>query len=839
MKSPYFSSSIIAFFVIFQFCSLLAQKTDSLYFINYNTSKDYEIGGIQVIGAQHSDEKALMAIAGLKVGGKVRIPGEQMQRAMKQLLKMKLFVDVSINIEKTVGEIVFLEMVVEERPRLAGFEIKGAKKHQLDDLQKIAKQFLLNGTIVTENDRSNVIRELTGFYLEKGFADATIQVQELTNKNNTIQLIFTIKKGKKVSIQDIYFAGNDHVSKQKLQKLLGLQTNKGLFGSSKLVTEELELGKQSIIGHYQKMGFRDANIAASKILRSNYGKWILFFQIEEGNPYYIGNIDWKGNSIYTDAELNKVLGMKSGDVFSEEKLNERLFFSLEGRDVSSIYLDNGFLFFKLEMLEKAIRADTIDLEIRMIEGQQATIDKVIINGNDQTNEEVIRRELYTKPGKKFSRADIMRSQRAIMNLGYFNPEKMDLETSVNPERGTVDIIYDVKEMNTDRFEMSAGWSGGVGLTGTVGLSFNNFSVQNLFKKDRWGNLARGDGQQLSLRIQSSGLNYQSYNFSFTEPWLGGKKPNALTFSGFYTHYASDTEEETVDKSTFNVLGFSVGLGTRLRFPDDNFISRTTLNFEKYSLNSWDSGLFTTDDGEIVSDGNFYNINIAQTIARSTINHSLFPTAGSKFSLSAKFTLPYSLFNKNLENETNPTEKYQFLEYHKWRFNAESYHTITGKLVLKAYGKMGYLGYYNSAIGTSPFERFQVGGHGIDVAQQGFTGTDAIGLRGYERSDLENNFVDGVEVASSLFTKVGLELRYPISTNPNAMIYALTFVEAGNAWQSFSDYKPFDLKRSAGVGFRAHLPMFGTIGVDYSLGLDKVGAWQNSFQLGVILGFEPE
>jgi outer membrane protein insertion porin family len=839
MKSPHFSCSIIAFFVIFQIGLLSAQENDTLHFVDYNTPKDYEIGGIEVVGAKHSDEKALMAIAGLKVGGKIRIPGEQMQRAMKALLKMRLFADVEINIQKTVGDIVFLEIEVEEQPRLAGFQIKGVKRYQVDELQKLVSKCLLEGTIVTENNRSNAIRELTGFYLEKSFADAAIEVQELVAKDNTIQLIFKLKKGKKVSIQDIYFAGNDQISKHKLTKLLGIQSNKRLFGNSKLVIEELKLGKKAIIAHYHQLGFRDANISASKILRSNQGQWILFFQIEEGNPYYIGNIDWKGNSIYSDAALNKVLGVKNGDIFNEEKLKERLYFSPEDRDVSSIYLDNGFLFFKLELLEKAIRQDTIDLEIRMMEGQQATINKVIINRNDKTKEEVIRRELYTKPGKKFSRADIMRSQRAIMNLGYFNPEKMDLETSVNPELGTVDIIYDVKEMNTDKFEMSAGWSGGVGLTGTVGLSFTNFSVQNIFKKDRWGNLARGDGQQLSLRIQSSGLNYQSYNFSFTEPWLGGKKPNSLTFSGFYNHYATDKNEETGVKPTFDILGLSVGLGSRLRFPDDNFISRTTLNFEKYSLNSWDSGLFTTHDGELVSGGTFYNINLAQTISRNTVNHPIFPTAGSKFSLSAKFTLPYSLFNKSLENEDNPTKKYQFLEYHKWRFEAESYHTVTGKLVLKAYGKMGYLGYYNSKVGTSPFERFQVGGHGIDVAQQGFTGTDAIGLRGYERSDLENNFVDGEEVASSLFTKVGLELRYPISTNPNALIYALTFVEAGNAWQSFNDYKPFDLKRSAGVGFRAHLPMFGTIGMDYSLGLDKVGGWKNNFQLGVILGFEPE
>lgn len=833
---------IFVFISIVQISELTAQTQDTLSQISYENPKDYEIGGIQVVGAANSDASALISISGLEVGDKIRIPSGKTQRAVRSLLKLRLFSDVQIHIIKNIGEVVFLQIEVVENIRLAEFDIKGIKKTQVEELKTMAGQYLTKGTILTPNNRTNVINALKGFYLEKGYADIQIKIKEKPSKKleNGLKLIFEIDPGKKVKVQNIHFAGNNNLSESKLKKLLGIKTNGQLFGGSKLIEEELKLGKTAIITHYNNIGYRDAKIEAEKIVRANNGEWILFFKIQEGNPYYFGNIEWKGNSKYSNQDLTKILSIKKGEIFNSEKLNTRLQFSMDASDISSLYLDDGYLFFKMQTIEKAIRKDTIDLEIRISEGPQATIGKVIIRGNEKTNETVIRRELYTKPGKKFSRSDIIRSQRALVNLGYFNPEKLGVETDVNPEQSTVDIIYEVEETSSDKFELAGGWSG-TGLTGTLGVSFNNFSVKNLFNKNRWGKLPMGDGQQLSLRLQSSGVNYQSYNFSFTEPWFGGKKPNSLSFSGFYNHYANSADSETGIKPTFNILGFSTSLGSRLNWPDDNFISSTALSFQKYDLNNWQSGLFTTDNGTTVSEGNFYNISLNQTFARSTVNHPTFPTSGSKFSLSMKFTAPYSLFNKNQENETNPSEQYKFLEYHKWRFDAEWYTALTGKLVLKTYGKFGYLGSYNSKVGTSPFERFKVGGHGLDVVQQGFTGTDPISLRGYETSDLENNFVGGTETATSVFNKFGMELRYPISTNPNAMIYGLAFIEAGNTWQSMKDYNPFDIKRSAGIGFRAQLPMFGTIGLDYSLGFDKTGVkkWNNMVQLGVILGFEPE
>jgi outer membrane protein insertion porin family len=810
--------------------------------ISYENPKDYEIGGIQVVGATNSDETALISISGLEVGDKVKIPSGKIQRAIRSLLKLKLFSDVQIHIEKTIGEVVFLQILVKENARVAEVKIKGIKKNQVEELEGIASNHLIKGTVLTKNNRLNAFNALRGFYLEKGFADVKITTKEKPSKKleNGVKITFDIERGNRVKVQDISFAGNDNVSSNKLRKLLGIKTDKQLFVQSKFVQEELKIGKAAIIAHYNNVGFRDAKIEAEKILRGNSGDWILFFRINEGAPYYFGNIEWKGNSIYSNKDLSKILGIKKGEKFNAEKLNTRLQFSLDGSDVASLYMDNGYLFFNQQIIEKAIRKDTIDLEIRISEGPQATIGKVIIRGNEKTNEQVIRRELYTEPGKKFSRSDIIRSQRALVNLGYFNPEKLGIETKVNEAQGTVDIIYEVEESSSDKFELAGGWSQ-TGLTGTLGVSFNNFSVKNLFNKDRWGRLPMGDGQQLSLRIQSSGANYQSYNFSFSEPWFGGKKPNSLTFGGFYNRFADSPDAETGIRPTLKILGFSTSLGSRLNWLDGNFVSSTALSFQKYDLNNWNQGLFTTDDGKVVSDGNFYNISINQTLARSTINHPIYPTSGSKFSLSLKFTPPYSLFNKNTENQTDPSQRFKFMEYHKWRFDAEWYTTLTGKLVLKTYGKFGYLGSYNAEIGTSPFERFRVGGHGIDIVQQGFTGVDPISLRGYEISDLENNFVGDVETATSVFNKFGMELRYPISTNPNAMIYGLAFIEGGNTWRSMKNYNPFDIKRSAGVGFRAQLPMFGTIGLDYSIGFDKTGAnkWNNMVQLGVILGFEPQ
>lgn len=833
---------------------LTAQTIDSLSVvekINYTTPKTYEIGGIKIKGTVLSDKAALLSIAGLKIGDKIDIPSAKTTNAIKAIWKLGLFEDVQIYQEKAIGEIVYLIIEVVEINRLRSIHFQGVKKSKLETVKGIVVQHLRIGRKLTEPKKNNAIHALRQYYVAEGFPDVLIncraQKASTTSGNATrlekeVQLVFIIDKKEKVKIATINFMGNAEVSSKKLTKILGIKTKGKLFASAKLIGEELEAGKKSIIGYYNSLGYLDAAIKKDTVWRRADNHWALQLTIEEGQQYYFGDIHWKGNSIYSTERLARILGIEKGTVFNPERLESRLQFSQDGTDVSGLYMDNGYLFFRAEAVQKSLRGDTIDIDIHILEGTQATINKVIIRGNSKTHEHVIRRALRTKPGHKFSRSDIIRSQRALMNLGYFNPESMDIKTPVDPATGTVDIEYVLEEKNSDQFELSGGWGGStIGITGTVGITFNNFSLREFLMPKLWDPLPQGDGQRTSIRFQSNGKAYQSLNLSFTEPWLGGKRPNSLTTGFFYTRYFDETNSVGGVNSLFNIFGATVSLGRRLTFPDDNIIATTQVGYQRYRLNNWTSGLFTTDGGEVITEGIYNNLSLTQTFARSTVNHLIFPTDGSKISLSVQLTAPYSLFNKKEYTNLNSAERYQWLEYHKWRFNAEWYTSLVGKLVLKTSAKLGFVGSYNSQIGISPFERFQLGGDGLSNVQRGFTGTDIISLRGYEITDLENNVINGTTVATPIFNKFTMELRYPLSTNPNATIYGLAFLEAGNAYQSFRDYNPFDLKRSVGFGVRAHLPMFGTLGFDYGLGFDKAGArtWKNFAKISVVLGFEPE
>ncbi len=838
------------------YCPLLvlAQTTDALekpQIIDYTNAKSYEIGGIKIKGANWTDKTALKAIAGLKIGDKLEIPSTKTAQALKALWKLGLFADVKIYQEKTVGEIVYLIVEVEEINRLGSIDIKGVKKNKLATIKGIILQHLVIGRKLTETRKSNAINALQAYYLAEGFSDVLIKCNEKevpknTNKSSvlaqSIQLVFTIDKKEKVKVGAIDFVGNMLISDKKLSKLLGIKTKGKLFATSKLVQAELANGKAAIIDFYHSLGYLDAQIQKDSTWRGTAGNWQIQINIEEGRRYYFGTINWKGNHVYSTDRLATILGIEKGDVFNPQHLQSRLQFSIAGDDVSGLYMDNGYLFFRAEAMQKSMRGDTIDIDIHILEGNQATIDKVIIRGNSRTHEHVIRRELRTKPGDKFSRSAIIRSQRALMNLGYFNPESMGINTPVDPVTGTVDIEYVLEEKNSDQFELSATWGGpNIGIAGTLGFTFNNFSLRNFLVPKLWKPVPYGDGQRASIRFQSNGKAYQSLNLSFTEPWLGGKKPNALTTGFFYTRFLDEANSRGGANSLFNIFGANVSLGRRLSFPDDNIIATTQLSYQRYRLSNWTAGLFTTDAGNVITQGVYNNLSISQTFTRSTINNPIFPTNGSKVSLSLQLTAPYSLFNKKDYNRIDAAERYEWLEYHKWRFNAEWYLPITEKLILKTSAKFGFVGSYNAQLGISPFERFQLGGDGLSNAQRGFTGTDIISLRGYEVTDLENNFINGATVATPIFNKFTMELRYPLSTNPNATIYGLAFLEAGNAYQSFRDYNPFDVKRSVGMGIRVHLPMFGTLGFDYGLGFDKTGArtFQNFGKISVILGFEPE
>jgi outer membrane protein insertion porin family len=846
----YFSLLLAGLFFLSD--NTLAQSvSDSIPVLNYGEPRDFEIGGVKVIGAQYSDENAITSIAGFKVGDKIRVPGGDIPRAIKALWKLRLFTDVQIYKEKTIGEVVFLEIHVQERPRLTRHSYRNAKKTDHDDLNEEVNKHLLKGGIVTDNIKVNAAKGIKDFYIEKGYFDVEVNVDEIADSSriNAVRLVFDVNKKKKVKIADLTFSGNTQVKDSKLRNLMkNTRRKKRLLASSKLIKVDYEEDKNMIIAYYNKLGFRDARILNDSIWRNDEGELLVNLNMYEGVQYHFRNISWKGNSIYDVPTLENVLGIKKGDIYNQELLNTRLSFSEEGRDVSTLYMDNGYLFFTVDPIEVAIMEDSIDIEIRIFEGPQATIDKVTIAGNDRTHEHVIRRELRTIPGEKFSRSDIIRSQREIINLGYFNPESLGINTPVNPQRGTVDIEYTVEERPSDQLELSAGWGGrGRGVIGTLGVSFNNFSMRNIFKKETWSPLPQGDGQRLSLRAQTNGRFFQSYNISFTEPWLGGKKPNSFTVAGFTSILTNGFDKSSDLYGRFINAGVTVSLGTRLKWPDDNFIVSTAINIQNISLDNWQRVIFLTDDGDLVNEGSYRNFSINQTIARSTVNNPLFPQEGSSFSLSVQLTPPYSLFSDKNYGDLAVEEKFKWLEYHKWRFQADWYTTIVGKLVFRANIKIGMMGAYNDAIGISPFERFQLGGDGLNNSQLNFyTGTDIIRLRGYEPEDLVNNRVNEFNAndiaPTPIYDKFSLELRYPVSLNPSSTIYVLAFAEGGNAWKKASDFNPFDIKRSAGVGLRVFLPMFGLLGFDYGIGFDK-NVGNNNFsdltKFSIILGFEPE
>ena len=840
----------LLFFSILTFCPGYAQTGDDTPAIfDYSEPKEFEIGGITVTGAEYSDANALISIAGFRVGDKIRIPGPETQRALKALWKLSLFEDVQILKEKTIGDVVFLEVHVKERPRLSFHSFKNIKKSYHDDLNEQINRYLVKGGIVTENIKTNARAAIEKFYREKGYLDIKVKVEEIPDEKivNSIRLVFEADPGDRIKIQSITFTGNENIKDSKLRKQMENTKRKWkLFATSKLVRSEYEADKKKIVQYYNKVGFRDAAIVSDSIWRGKNGDLRINMTVNEGNRYYFRNITWKGNSVYDETTLANVLGIKKGDVYNQEMLETRLRFSQDGRDISTLYMDDGYLFFQVDPTEVAIAGDSLDLEIRIFEGPQATIDRVVINGNDRTHEHVIRRELRTIPGEKFSRSDIIRSQREIVNLGYFNPENLGINTPVNPQRGTVDIEYTVEEKPSDQLELSAGWGGiGRGVIGTLGVAFNNFSLRNISDPSTWSPLPQGDGQRFSVRAQTNGRFFQSYNFSFTEPWLGGKKPNAFTIAGFYTLLTNGIQASSDNYGALSIAGLTLSLGTRLKWPDDNFVSSTALNLQRINLDNWVQALFITDDGDIVREGQFFNFSVNQTITRSSISDPLFPRSGSRISLSAQLTIPYSLFNQEDYSIKPVDQRYKFLEYHKWKLNAEWYNTIVDKLVLKIGAKIGMIGAYNREVGISPFERFQLGGDGLNNQSIGLNvGTEIISMRGYEVTDLPANIranISNQAVPTPIYDKFNVELRYPISLNPSSTIYVLAFAEGANAWQSFRDFNPFDLKRSVGMGLRVFLPMFGMLGFDYGIGFDKPNArtFADYGNFNIILGFEPE
>lgn len=782
--------------------------------INYNSPREYVIGGISVTGVNYMDHNVIVMVSQLNVGDPIVVPGEDIAKAIENLWAQGFFTDVSIGVTSIQDNQIFLDIELKERPRLTRFEFQGARR---SDVTKLTEKLnLVRGDVVTENLLFRAKSIIEDYYIDKGFLKPQVQITQIpdTVRTNSIMLEFDVDRGDRTRIREVIIHGNDVLSDNQIKRLMKNTRERSLrfiFNSSKLIEEEFREDKKNIIDRYNELGKRDAVILRDTMyfVEENRIKIELF--IDEGPTYYFRNINWVGNTVYPDELLSDVLGIKKGDIYNQKLLDKRLFMDMEGLDISSLYLDDGYLFFNISPTEVNVSNDSIDLELRIYEGKQAEIARVTVSGNTKTNDHVILREIRTRPGMLFSRSDIIRSQRDIIQLGYFDQESIDIIPTPNATDGTVDIEYVVTETSSDQIELSGGW-GANRIIGTLGLSFNNFSTRNFFKKDAWRPLPSGDGQRLTLRAQTYGRGYVSYSASFVEPWLGGKKPNSLSVSVFQTTHRNQFPRSSPDYGYYSIIGTTVGLAKRLRVPDDFFYLRQSLTYQRYEI-------LNSPIRFIIDEGNANNLSYGIELGRNSMDATLYPRSGSEVSLGLQLTPPFSLFDDRDYSEMNERDKYRWLEYHKWKFNTNWYTRLAGNLVLATRTRMGFLGYYNSEIGVSPFERFYLGGDGLSGWE--IDGREIIAMRGYANYSLTPMDSQRQFIGANVYNKFTAELRYPISLNPMATIYALTFVEAGNAWGQFRDFNPFELKRSAGFGVRIFLPMFGLLGLDWGYGFDEI------------------
>lgn len=809
--------------------TLKAQNPQNLSDMEIYSGVEYEIGGIRITGATNLDPQVISLISGLKVGDMVKLPGDKTTKAIENLWRQKLFDDIGIFVTEKKGNVVFLEVRLRELPKLSKYGIRGLKKAQRDNLRE--ELSLERGAIVTEN-LINITRSKTkAFFKKDGYFNAKVQIQKKpdTTETNAVILELDVDKGEKVKVKDINFIGNEKVADKTLIKAMKETSRKriwNIFKSAKFIKSDYKEDLNLVIEEYNKMGFRDARILSDTVRQISEDRVVLDIKVKEGGKYYFGDITWLGNTKYSNEVLAQILKIQRGDVYDAAYLQERLMLDPQGNDVSSLYLNNGYLFFNANPVETSINGDTINLEMRISEGRQATINKVTVTGNDRTNDHVIYRELRTRPGELFRRSNIQRSMRELQQLGFFDATKLDVQPKPNAETGTVDIEYKVVEQSTSQLQLQGGWGAGR-IVGTLGLSFNNFSAKNIFKKGAWQPLPAGDGQTISLRAQSNGLFFQSYSASFTEPWLGGKKPNSFTVSFFHNiQNRNGLPKENPNRQSLSITGFTVALGQRLKWPDDYFTLQNALEFQRYNLNNFPLA------GIQFEEGGLYNIDYRITLGRNSVDNPIYPRQGSKFSISYETTFPYSLFNDKDYSDLKPQERFEFLEYYKFKTDMAWYTEIFPKTVIKTAGEFGFLGDYSEKVGIPPFERFFVGGDGL----QNFVldGREIIGLRGYPNNSVTPLNATG---GGSIYNKFTMELRYLITENPSAQIFALGFMEAGNNYFKFENYQPFNLKRSLGGGVRIFMPMFGLLGVDVGYGFDNIpglvgpSGWNTHFTIG--------
>lgn len=811
------------------FCELFSQNiitvqdtNDRFDFLN---PKEFEIGGIKIQGADNYDHQGIKLISGLRQGEKIKIPGESITNAIKNLWKEEIFSDIQIEVEKEIAGIVYLIIKVTPRPKLSRFLFKGVNRRDADKLrEEIA---LFSGKTITENLVFQTKNKIRGYFREKGFYGVQVNIirEKDTLINNSELFKINIAKGSKIGIKKIIIDGNTEIPDWKLKFAMKDTKQRGImtiFKRSKYTETSFEADKEAVLAKFNKVGLRDAFIEKDTVYKLDDKNLIIELKINEGSKYYFGEIEWIGNTKYRSSYLDTVLGIKKGDLYNKTLLQTRLNGSPEGRDISSLYMDRGHLFFNVFPVETNVTNNHINYQIRIIEGKEARNGNITIRGNTKTSDHVIIREIRTKPGDLFNKADIMRTQRELSQLGFFNDQAFQVNPMPNPEKGTVDIEYVVEEKSSDQIELSGGYGGagantGPRIIGTLGLTFNNFSTKKFFKKEAWSPLPGGDGQRLSIRAQSNGTFFQSYTFSFTEPWLGGKKPHSLSY--WINHTAISNGRFLRSNPSYSGVGISgTGLSfqRRLKWPDDYFTNAYELSYQYYDVRNY--SIFP-----LFQKGYANDIAFKYVIQRSSVSAPIYPQSGSNFSLTLKGTLPYSLLENNDYTNSDPQDRYKYLEYFKIKFTGEWYLPLSPdkKLVLMPRFGFGFMGAYNAAKGVTPFDRFTMGGSGLTgIGQIG--GREIIALRGYEDQSVSSFGGDPI------IAKYTLELRYPISLNPSATFYAMAFAEAGNTFPNFQKFNPFNVKKTAGIGIRVFLPMFGMLGLDYGLGFDKLDYWADGF-----------
>lgn len=824
--------------------------------VDYTRPIEYEIGGITVTGAEYLDQAVLVMLAGLNVGEKVTIPGEEITKSLRKLWDQGLFEDLGIYITDIKGDLVFLELRLKERPRLTKFSLKGINKTEADNIRE--KLNLTRGDVVTESLLMSAKHRIKEHFRDKGFLDTEVDIKQIadTSRPNNVILEIDINKNNRLRINKILIYGNKELTAQKIKNSMKETKEMGkfeplndielallydlrelfrlnpqgivdstmahlnrtvkirIFKPSRFIRTKYEEDIVKVIDKYNSLGYRDAMVVKDSLYRNDEKSLNLALTIDEGVKYYFRNITWVGNTKYTAAQLNAVLRINKGDVYNRELLETNLSFNPNETDVSSLYLDDGYLFFSADPVEINVEKDSIDIEVRIREGKQARINKVMISGNTKTNDHVVVRELRTRPGQLFSRSDIIRTTRELAQLRYFDPEKIVPDIVPNAADGTVDITYKVEETSSDQIELSGGWGYGR-IIGTLGLSFNNFSLKNVFTPGAWKPVPSGDGQKLSLRLQSYGKGYLSYSASFTEPWLGGRKANAFSVTYWHSLYSNGKSKNDPLRSEFIINGLTVGLGKRLTWPDDYFTLYQAITLQRYDLYNY-SQIFLFGSGTGVYNNFNYNI----IFGRSSISQPIYPTFGSDVNVSLELTPPYSLFNEADYKAMSAEDKYRWIEYHKWKINATFFTEIFPKAVIMTRAKLGFLGTYNQELGITPFERFYLGGDGLS-GYNNLDGREIVGMRGYMNETITPGYFYSKNIGGTIYTKYTLELRYPLSLNPSATIFAMAFVEGGNSWFNFADFNPFSVYRSAGFGLRVFLPMFGLLGLDWGYGFDDV------------------